>query len=156
MIKKQDAERFRKLLQEFRKKTAGSLGHLEKDSLNLSQRDASGETRSPSRRGLFRWSTPFMRSFRHGATGRGVPSKRPFRNSVGTPGPSSTPRWSRPSFGLLRRTAVPARLPKYRLQLPPGFPKIRCPQAGGTILTPGPIWVFCRGRVNFIRFRPAF
>ena len=43
MIKKQDAERFRKLLQEFRKKTAGSLGHLEKDSLNLSQRDASGD-----------------------------------------------------------------------------------------------------------------
>lgn len=43
MIKKQDAERFRKLLQEFRKKTAGSLGHLEKDTLNLSQRDASGD-----------------------------------------------------------------------------------------------------------------
>lgn len=43
MIKKQDAERFRKLLHEFRKKTAGSLGHLEKDTLNLSQRDASGD-----------------------------------------------------------------------------------------------------------------
>ena len=43
MIKKQDSERFRKLLQEFRKKTAGSLGHLGKDSLNLSQRDASGD-----------------------------------------------------------------------------------------------------------------
>lgn len=43
MDKKRDLERFKKLLEEFRKKTVGGLTHLEKDSLNLSQRDASGD-----------------------------------------------------------------------------------------------------------------
>ncbi len=43
MLKKHDLERFRKILEEFRKKTVGSLGHLEKENLNLSQREASGD-----------------------------------------------------------------------------------------------------------------
>ena len=43
MLKKQDLPRFKKLLGEFRKKIAGSLGSLEKESLNLSQRDAAGD-----------------------------------------------------------------------------------------------------------------
>lgn len=43
MLKKHDLDRFRKILEEFRKKTVGSLGHLEKENLNLSQREASGD-----------------------------------------------------------------------------------------------------------------
>ena len=43
MIKKSDLGHFRKLLEATRKKIAGDLNHLEKDSLNLSQRDASGD-----------------------------------------------------------------------------------------------------------------
>lgn len=43
MIKKHDLDRFKKLLEELRKKAVGSLGHLEKDTLNQSQRDASGD-----------------------------------------------------------------------------------------------------------------
>lgn len=38
-----DCERFKKLLEVFRSKIAGDLEHLEKDSLNQSQRDASGD-----------------------------------------------------------------------------------------------------------------
>lgn len=41
--KKTDWEDFRKLLHECRKKIVEDLTHLEKDSLNLSQRDASGD-----------------------------------------------------------------------------------------------------------------
>lgn len=43
MLKKTDLERFRKLLEVSRKKIVGDLAHLEKDSLNTSQRDASGD-----------------------------------------------------------------------------------------------------------------
>lgn len=43
MLKKNDLHHFRKLLQVTRKKIVGDLNHLEKDSLNLSQRDASGD-----------------------------------------------------------------------------------------------------------------
>lgn len=43
MLKKNDLDHFRKLLQVTRKKIVGDLNHLEKDSLNLSQRDASGD-----------------------------------------------------------------------------------------------------------------
>ena len=43
MTKKADFEQFRKLLLAIRQKIAGDLAHLEKDSLNLSQRDASGD-----------------------------------------------------------------------------------------------------------------
>ena len=43
MLKKNDLGHFRKLLEAFRKKIAGDLAHLEKDTLNLSQRDASGD-----------------------------------------------------------------------------------------------------------------
>lgn len=43
MIKKRDLSRFKKLLEEFRKRAVGGLTHLEKDSLKLSQRDASGD-----------------------------------------------------------------------------------------------------------------
>ena len=42
MIKK-DLERFKKILLEIRKKIAGDLQHLEGDSLNTTQRDASGD-----------------------------------------------------------------------------------------------------------------
>jgi len=38
-----DLERFKNILQEKRKKIAGDLKHLEGDSLNTSQRDASGD-----------------------------------------------------------------------------------------------------------------
>lgn len=43
MLKKTDLEHFKKLLEACRKKIVGDLSHLEKDSLNLSQRDASGD-----------------------------------------------------------------------------------------------------------------
>lgn len=43
VIKKPDLDHFRKLLEMARKKIAGDLAHLEKDSLNTSQRDASGD-----------------------------------------------------------------------------------------------------------------
>lgn len=43
MIKKNDLDHFRKLLGAARRKIAGDLNHLEKDSLNLSQRDAAGD-----------------------------------------------------------------------------------------------------------------
>jgi len=43
VTKKTDFEHFKKLLQAARRKIAGDLSHLEKDSLNLSQRDASGD-----------------------------------------------------------------------------------------------------------------
>lgn len=43
MLKKEDLEQFRKLLEMCRKKISGDLTHLEKDTLNLSQRDASGD-----------------------------------------------------------------------------------------------------------------
>ena len=43
MLKKPDTGHFKKLLEAARKKIAGDLAHLEKDSLNLSQRDASGD-----------------------------------------------------------------------------------------------------------------
>ena len=42
-MKKTDLDHFRKLLEAARKKIVGDLNHLEKDSLNLSQRDASGD-----------------------------------------------------------------------------------------------------------------
>ena len=38
-----DLERFKKILQEIRKKIVGDLEHLEGDSLKASQRDASGD-----------------------------------------------------------------------------------------------------------------
>jgi RNA polymerase-binding protein DksA len=41
--KKPDYSQFKKLLEEVRKKIAGDLEHLEGDSLNQSQRDASGD-----------------------------------------------------------------------------------------------------------------
>ena len=40
---KKDLERFKKILQEIRKKIAGDLEHLEGDTLNKTQRDASGD-----------------------------------------------------------------------------------------------------------------
>jgi len=40
---KKDLERFKKVLQETRTKIAEDLEHLEKDSLNTSQREASGD-----------------------------------------------------------------------------------------------------------------
>ena len=40
---KKELERFKKILQEARKKIAGALEHLEEDSLNKTQRDASGD-----------------------------------------------------------------------------------------------------------------
>ena len=43
VLKKTDLDRFKKVLLESRKKIVGDLSHLEKDSLNLSQRDASGD-----------------------------------------------------------------------------------------------------------------
>ena len=43
MLKKNDTSRFRKLLEATRKKIVGDLTHLEQDSLNTSQRDASGD-----------------------------------------------------------------------------------------------------------------
>ena len=43
MLKKIEVERFKKLLEASRKKIAGDLAHLEKDSLNTSQREASGD-----------------------------------------------------------------------------------------------------------------
>ena len=43
MLKKTDVGHFKKLLEATRKKIVGDLTHLEKDSLNTSQRDASGD-----------------------------------------------------------------------------------------------------------------
>ena len=43
MLKKTSLGHFRKLLEVTRKKIVGDLSHLEKDALNLSQRDASGD-----------------------------------------------------------------------------------------------------------------
>ena len=43
MIKKPDYSQYRKLLEEARKKISGDIEHLEGDSLNKSQRDASGD-----------------------------------------------------------------------------------------------------------------
>ena len=43
MLKKTELERFKKLLEVSRKKISGDLAHLEKDTLNTSQRDASGD-----------------------------------------------------------------------------------------------------------------
>ncbi len=40
---KKDLEKFRKILMEIRRKIAGDLKHLEGDSLNTSQREASGD-----------------------------------------------------------------------------------------------------------------
>jgi len=40
---KKDLERFKKILQEIRKKIEGDLEHLEESSLNTNQRDASGD-----------------------------------------------------------------------------------------------------------------
>ncbi len=42
-MKKTELDRFKKLLEAFRKKIVGDLAHLEGDSLNTSQRDASGD-----------------------------------------------------------------------------------------------------------------
>jgi len=42
-MKPNDLDHFRKLLEAARKKIAGDVAHLEKDTLNLSQRDASGD-----------------------------------------------------------------------------------------------------------------
>src|SRR5689334_7527418 len=42
-LNKKDLERFKKMLQETRKKIAGDLQHLEGDSLNTNQRDSSGD-----------------------------------------------------------------------------------------------------------------
>ena len=42
-LSKKDLEKFKKLLVEVRVKIAGDLRHLEGDSLNTSQRDASGD-----------------------------------------------------------------------------------------------------------------
>ena len=41
--RKKELERFKKILEEARKKIASDLQHLESDSLNKSQRDASGD-----------------------------------------------------------------------------------------------------------------
>lgn len=43
MQKKTDFTQYKKLLETLRKKIVGDLNHLEGDSLNLSQRDASGD-----------------------------------------------------------------------------------------------------------------
>lgn len=43
VLNKTEIERFKKLLEASRKKVGGDLAHLEKDSLNTSQRDASGD-----------------------------------------------------------------------------------------------------------------
>ena len=43
MLKKTNVDHFKKLLEATRKKIVGDLTHLEKDSLNTSQRDASGD-----------------------------------------------------------------------------------------------------------------
>lgn len=43
MQKKNDFAQYKKLLETLRKKIVGDLNHLEGDSLNLSQRDASGD-----------------------------------------------------------------------------------------------------------------
>ncbi len=43
MQKKSDFAQYKKLLETLRKKIVGDLNHLEGDSLNLSQRDASGD-----------------------------------------------------------------------------------------------------------------
>ncbi len=43
MQKKNDFTQYKKLLEVLRKKIVGDLNHLEGDSLNLSQRDASGD-----------------------------------------------------------------------------------------------------------------
>ena len=42
-LTKKDLERYKKILQEARVKIAGDLKHLESDSLNTNQRDASGD-----------------------------------------------------------------------------------------------------------------
>lgn len=42
-LKQNDLDHFRKLLEAARKKISGDVQHLEKDTLNLSQRDASGD-----------------------------------------------------------------------------------------------------------------
>jgi len=42
-MKKTELDRFKKLLEASRKKIVGDLAHLEGDSLNTSQRDASGD-----------------------------------------------------------------------------------------------------------------
>ena len=42
-VNKKDLDRFKKILQDIRKKIAGDLQHLEGDSLNTNQRDASGD-----------------------------------------------------------------------------------------------------------------
>ena len=42
-MKKTELDRFKKLLEAARRKISGDLAHLEKDSLNTSQRDASGD-----------------------------------------------------------------------------------------------------------------
>lgn len=42
-LNKKDLERFKKILQTARQKIAGDLQHLENDSLNTNQRDASGD-----------------------------------------------------------------------------------------------------------------
>ncbi len=42
-LNKKDLERFKKILQETRKKIAGDLQHLEGDSLNTNQRESSGD-----------------------------------------------------------------------------------------------------------------
>lgn len=43
MLKQNDLVHFRELLETSRKKIVGDLTHIEKDTLNLSQRDASGD-----------------------------------------------------------------------------------------------------------------
>jgi len=43
VLKKSDLDHFKKILEIARKKISGDVAHLEKDSLNLSQRDASGD-----------------------------------------------------------------------------------------------------------------
>jgi len=43
VAKREDLSQYRQLLETVRKKIAGDLSHLEKDVLNLSQRDASGD-----------------------------------------------------------------------------------------------------------------
>ena len=42
-LNKRDLERFKKILTDIRKKIAGDLEHLEGDTLNKTQRDASGD-----------------------------------------------------------------------------------------------------------------
>lgn len=43
VMKKTEIDRFKKLLEGVRKKIVGDLAHLEEDSLNTSQREASGD-----------------------------------------------------------------------------------------------------------------